>query len=147
MVTLVCAPTVGCLPQVGKCLCACTGLPGESRVCSPISLPQWPIHPPSDVQLRVSLRHPVVLCGFLPLVSECLFSCSSKGRMMKGTAHSAILLTSSSCMFLSSIPNSWWHYLELGLKNTKNSWFSFYFTCWLLFITANQTTPKSSGIE
>ena len=62
------------------------------------------IHP--QMYNCVRLRHPVVFCWLPPLVSECLFSCSSKGGMMKGTAHSVMLLTSPSCTFLSSIPNS-----------------------------------------
>ena len=48
--------------------------------CSPISTTsQEPSSPPSDVQLRGSLRCPVVLCGCPPLVNECSFSCTSKG--------------------------------------------------------------------
>lgn len=44
------------------------------------SPPAGIVHPPSDVQLLGSLRHPGVLCGYPPLVDECPFSCSSKGR-------------------------------------------------------------------
>ena len=53
-----------------------------------------PIHPPSYLQWRVSLRHPVVLCGLPPLVSECPFSYSSKVGETEGTGPSAMLLTS-----------------------------------------------------
>ena len=31
-------------------------------------------------QLPGSLKHPVVLCGYIPLVNECLFSCNSEAR-------------------------------------------------------------------
>ena len=98
------ASSYGCLTARSHFLSACTGLEsihvhaqgyqeraGHAHLSLP--LPRGPVHPPSDVKLRVSLRHPVVLCGLPPLVSECPFSCSSKGEEKKGTAHSAMLLT------------------------------------------------------
>ena len=69
----------------------------SAHLCPP--LPAGPVYPPADVQLHVSLRHPVALCGLLPLVSECPFSCSSKGGETKGTSHSTMLLTSFSDNF------------------------------------------------
>ena len=38
-------PLSGCSCQAGKHLCACTGLQGESRACSPISLTSWEASP------------------------------------------------------------------------------------------------------
>ena len=35
-------------------------------------LPGDPIHPPSDVELHVSLWHPAVLCRFVGLMDVCL---------------------------------------------------------------------------
>ena len=58
-------------------------LPGEASPSTLRCIVAW-----------VSLRHPVVLCGYPPLVSECPFSGSSKGEKKKGTAPSTMLLTS-----------------------------------------------------
>ena len=51
------------------------------RECSPSSTTSLGVvHPPLDVYLHRSLD---VLCGYPPLINECLFSCSSKGERQR----------------------------------------------------------------
>ena len=99
---------LGCFCQVGKHLCACTGLPGWSRECSPISTNfQRASLSTSGVPLRVFLIHPVVLCGLPLLASECPLSCSSKVGETKRITHSSMLLISLLYFYLGSLSSNY----------------------------------------
>ena len=66
--------------QPGEQSQVCIGLLESQRV-SPMSTTSPGVdHPPSDVYLCRSLRHPVVLCGYHLLIDAYLFGCCLKGE-------------------------------------------------------------------